>query len=590
MRIVDILARIDHVTPIGKGSWQGRCPVHGDQGSKLLLTTGRGGACSITCLEGCATSAILGAIGLETADLAATQPDGGPPVPVEDNTIEEPEPPPIPTPNYEDVQLKINALRARTKGPLALPPHEVRKHVSALVVGAIGMTGKFLHDARLAYAIVEGCLVALDPGEQDLAQLLIKFGLLPGDALARDVSQALRLAAFQHGQEVQVHRSTYLDVETFTAHVLLRDGRVLVLTPGGTRITLNGDASILLRAAGEEPPNLALPLPSIDIVNRVLESFPCSSKSGNVGSQRAALLLWMVSSYVPEALVYPPTLVLVGEAGAAVAVARWIGRLLVSPAFEVVRPVSTKELDGLVCSTSMVALDLCRNPPAKLMRRVVDTILGGIVVRADQGRPASTFRRRHPVIIALDRLDPRLAALAGTGAILEVDEHPSPEVVHHTLQARDQVLAELLGLVSQALPGLRARREDSFVLPTDLPTFMKELHLALGGQPEVDEMLAAVSGRANPVDEDPLIFLLDEWTQNEVNTLRWVTMAELHKELDVLARRKGTTLRYTNARALAQRFRTLRPILESRYGLEQDTRRSRKRVLRFQHGPLPRSS
>ena len=65
--IEPILSRLDKVRKTGKG-YSARCPAHEDKTASLSLTE-KDGKVLMYCFAGCPTASVLGAIGLELADL-----------------------------------------------------------------------------------------------------------------------------------------------------------------------------------------------------------------------------------------------------------------------------------------------------------------------------------------------------------------------------------------------------------------------------------------------------------------------------------------------------------------------------------------
>lgn len=66
--IDNILQHLDKVKKRGKG-YQARCPAHDDGGPSLSLSEGDDGRVLVHCHAGCATAAVMAAIGLTMADL-----------------------------------------------------------------------------------------------------------------------------------------------------------------------------------------------------------------------------------------------------------------------------------------------------------------------------------------------------------------------------------------------------------------------------------------------------------------------------------------------------------------------------------------
>lgn len=64
----NILQHLDKVKKTGKG-YQARCPAHEDKGPSLSLREGDDGRVLLHCHAGCATAAVVAAMGLTMADL-----------------------------------------------------------------------------------------------------------------------------------------------------------------------------------------------------------------------------------------------------------------------------------------------------------------------------------------------------------------------------------------------------------------------------------------------------------------------------------------------------------------------------------------
>ena len=77
MRLSDILGRVDKVR--GKnGRYTASCPAHEDKSPSLALRELDDGRILLHCFGGCSTDAVLGAIGLEMADLFPEKASTGP--------------------------------------------------------------------------------------------------------------------------------------------------------------------------------------------------------------------------------------------------------------------------------------------------------------------------------------------------------------------------------------------------------------------------------------------------------------------------------------------------------------------------------
>lgn len=69
MITADIAARLDHARRTGAGRWIARCPAHEDRAPSLSIRELDDGRTLIHCFGGCSVDSIVGALGLEIADL-----------------------------------------------------------------------------------------------------------------------------------------------------------------------------------------------------------------------------------------------------------------------------------------------------------------------------------------------------------------------------------------------------------------------------------------------------------------------------------------------------------------------------------------
>ena len=69
MNVEDFLSRLEKVKRTGKGSWLACCPAHADKSPSLSVGVGDDGRILIRCFAECGAHAVVGALGLELADL-----------------------------------------------------------------------------------------------------------------------------------------------------------------------------------------------------------------------------------------------------------------------------------------------------------------------------------------------------------------------------------------------------------------------------------------------------------------------------------------------------------------------------------------
>jgi hypothetical protein len=68
-----LLPHLDGVKETGAGKWQARCPAHGDKTPSLSIKEINDGTLLLKCWAGCSAGEIVGALGLELADLFPRQ-------------------------------------------------------------------------------------------------------------------------------------------------------------------------------------------------------------------------------------------------------------------------------------------------------------------------------------------------------------------------------------------------------------------------------------------------------------------------------------------------------------------------------------
>jgi len=69
-----VLSRLDGVHRTGRGTWLACCPAHADKRPSLSLRDTDNGAVLIHCFAGCTVHGVVGALGLELADLFPPRP------------------------------------------------------------------------------------------------------------------------------------------------------------------------------------------------------------------------------------------------------------------------------------------------------------------------------------------------------------------------------------------------------------------------------------------------------------------------------------------------------------------------------------
>lgn len=69
MSVDILLAKLEKVKRTGTDRYQARCPAHDDKGPSLAIRESESGAILIHCFAGCSVHEVLGAIGMDMADL-----------------------------------------------------------------------------------------------------------------------------------------------------------------------------------------------------------------------------------------------------------------------------------------------------------------------------------------------------------------------------------------------------------------------------------------------------------------------------------------------------------------------------------------
>lgn len=64
-----VLSRLDRPRERSKGQWSARCPAHDDRGPSLSVRELDDGRVLLHCFAGCSSAQVVGALGLDLADL-----------------------------------------------------------------------------------------------------------------------------------------------------------------------------------------------------------------------------------------------------------------------------------------------------------------------------------------------------------------------------------------------------------------------------------------------------------------------------------------------------------------------------------------
>lgn len=69
MTVENLLSRLEKVKRTGPGRWQARCPAHDDKGPSLSVRELDSGVCLVHCFAGCSAADVIGAAGIDMAEL-----------------------------------------------------------------------------------------------------------------------------------------------------------------------------------------------------------------------------------------------------------------------------------------------------------------------------------------------------------------------------------------------------------------------------------------------------------------------------------------------------------------------------------------
>lgn len=75
-----LLPRLERVRELGRGRWMARCPAHDDRSPSLSLRETDDGTMLVRCWAGCGAADVVGAVGLELADLFPFRREGRSPL------------------------------------------------------------------------------------------------------------------------------------------------------------------------------------------------------------------------------------------------------------------------------------------------------------------------------------------------------------------------------------------------------------------------------------------------------------------------------------------------------------------------------
>ena len=75
-----LLSLLDKVRSRGPGQWSARCPAHDDDGPSLSIKETPDGVVLVRCFAGCSVDEVVGAVGLDLADLFPPRESHGAPL------------------------------------------------------------------------------------------------------------------------------------------------------------------------------------------------------------------------------------------------------------------------------------------------------------------------------------------------------------------------------------------------------------------------------------------------------------------------------------------------------------------------------
>jgi hypothetical protein len=488
--------------------------------------------------------------------------------------------------------------------------HLARRWAADVLVRDIEDRGALYHDGREAYVFLkqDAELLLVDPDDERLRLVLMKYGMLPTDEVFKTAVTAIRLAATQRGKATTVHSFSHYDRTRGCVYLFDQKENVYRISSTTIDRVANGTDDALFRKSCKTSKfTIALERygEQCQLGQILLEGVRVRENFLSRREQEQLVETWALAMLFPVLFPTRPILALVGEKGSGkTSVGRALGRIYFGRDFQVIAlEGDERDCDAAITSEHYAVLDNADCELRWIEDKLAVVATGGAIKRRRYYTTNQLVEYPITAFVAITSRTPhfRREDVADRLLVIEVERLPQFESESVRLERldsrRDEIMTSVARRVQEILKAFAANGGKQFKTEfrmADFADFAFKGTTSDGAQKELAATLARLMQQqlAFTTEGEPLFELLDSWLENKANVGKLVTAAQLFADLGDLARSSipPLTFGFKSVRAFGHALTNVAGTLRTLYGATVEAGRSRMRYWRFAHGaerPLP---
>lgn len=522
-----------------------------------------------------------------------------------------------PTVSYQVIADSIDSIRrqeGRDKDD-RMSRFEIEREVAKTVWDDLATRGQFFTCGGLGMVFLDDDwrLVDISRDGHDFSNLMIRYGLLPGDSMKDAVGKFLGAQSNQFGIPVDTHLFSHYDAKRQVVYISEFDGNVLRISRDRIERVPNGTDGILFKKPNdcqpyrvnlEKLPNIAYGLrltPDSAIRKYITSQVNWDEQQLTAEQYQTLYHAQMLTLFMQGVLRTRPLVLISGESGSAkTMLGERVGWLLVGPRFNAVAmPEDTDDFEALVTGTPFAVLDNVqkfRNSSSIQGLMMIAATGGGVSKRELYSTNQQvTFRMQATLYLSAIQSPFRGDEVANRLLIFPTQKleayRASAEIAEEFDAHREEIMGEVVVRIQNVLKALHQNQNmpirTQFRM-ADFAAFFLKVASYEGWREEADGLLAAVgeSQGSYAVEDDVVIELLSLWigANPTKSAVRWWSAAELDAELrDPYLHGGRLPWNEGDAKAMAAYIRRHQDTLVKMFGMEHgsDTHMKMKKY-RFQ--------
>jgi hypothetical protein len=515
-----------------------------------------------------------------------------------------------PTVSFQVIADAIDSLRKQEGRDKEnrLTQFEVERDVARAVWDDLSTRGQFFTSGGLGMVFLDDDrkLVDISRDGHDFSNLMIRYGLLPGDPMKDAVGKYLGAQSSRFGIPVDTYLFSHYDPKRQVAYISEFDGNVLRISrdriervPNGTDGTLfkTPNNSQPYRVNLDKLPNIAhgLRLTPDSLLRKYITSQVDWDEEQLTSEQNQTLFTaQMLTLFMQGVLRTRPLALITGESGSAkTMLGERVGWLLVGPGFRAVAmPEEKDDFEALVTGTPFAVLDNVQKfrNSSSIQSLLMIAATGGAVTKRElySTNQQVTFAMQATLYLSAIHSPFRGDEVANRLLIFPTQKlkvyRASAEIADEFNSHREEIMGEVVVRIQNILKALHHNQNMVIRTPfrmADFATYFLKVASYEGWREEADRLLAAVgeSQGSYAVEDDVVVELLSLWigANPTKSGVRWWSAAELDAELrDSYLRGGKLPWNEGDAKAMAAYLRNHQGILVKMFGMEDETDRHMK--------------